>query len=192
MSAFETIQARQAALMLHALPADVRQRVMSKLDAAEAARLLPLLDELGDLGVSQSLGDRLQRVILPADTGTSTQASSTTVADLAVYGQVARLEADVVAKCLESCAPVTVAQLLRARDWPWKTQVLELMAESRRAAVHEWLRNRSVELAPAAVKALCERLSSYAARLSSQAERASVARRSQIPGGLRRWLAWIR
>jgi hypothetical protein len=185
MGALETIQARQAALLLHALPPDVQKRVVAKLDVAESARLQPLLDELVALGVSQSLGERLQRVLLPAQTSASTPVSPATVAELAVHGQVARLDARVIVQCLQGCAPVTVAQLLRSRDWPWKADVLELMPEARRAEMLELMSNQSTELAPAVLQAMCERLCRRAAHLIAPTGRPRST-------ALKRLLAWIR
>src|SRR5262245_26717617 len=117
MVASETMQARQAALLLHGLPLPTREQVLAKLDAHEAARLKPLLAELLGLGVAPEMGRQLQSVATPRP------AAPTSVEQLNAYD---------VAHCLQECSPATAAQLLRMRDWPWKAQVLGLIPEPRR------------------------------------------------------------
>jgi hypothetical protein len=111
----ETVQARQAALMLHGLAAHTRARVLAKLDAPQAQRLGPLLQELRDLGVAASLGERMHR---------EATAGATEVEQPTVVERLARLNASAVLPILETCAPLTVARLLTSNSWPWHEQVV--------------------------------------------------------------------
>lgn len=200
MAVPETMQARQAALLLHGLPRAVRQQVLAKLDVAESARLKPLLDELTELGVSQMLGLQLQHLASPPPT-----APASTARELTPHERVERLNAEDVARCFQSCAAVTVAQLLRARTWPWREKVLDLMPEGRRAEVLEHTRRSEFpSLAPAALAFLYELLclhtahgaeghsqpsGSPALRLETSA-RPAVGR--QIRAHLERLIGWMR
>jgi len=159
MAVRDTLQARQAALLVDALPPDARRQVIAKLDAVESSRLQSLLNELAEMGVSRSLGP-LPRVL----TSPSTLTTQERLAELNV--------ADAV-QCLESVAPATAAQLLLASDGSWRTQALDRMSHARRAEVLECLRHDSSPLAPAALRILCERLCTQVARVS--ADRAAAA-----------------
>ena len=200
MAAPETMQARRAALLLHGLPAAVQRQVVAKLDAAASARLKPLLDELTHLGIAPSLGRQFQ------DLTSFPQAAAPAPGEreLTLHERVERLSAPDVARCLQPCAPATVAQLLRAGDWSWKSQVLGLLPEAHRAQVFEHLRGELHVLAPAAVSTLCERLCRHAAELPLDSPKTGGARSAQPPTGtrsamlspigarLRRLASWMR
>src|SRR5678815_490175 len=62
----ETVAVRQAALLLHGLPSDVRRAVLAKLDTADADRLQRMLSELADMGVSPLLGRQLNASLASA------------------------------------------------------------------------------------------------------------------------------
>lgn len=198
MGVLETTQARRAALLLHALSPAIRRQVAGRLDAAESARLQPLLDELVKLGVSQSLGEKLQYLTSPMATSSPMPVSMAAVDKLTVQ-KAARLTAEDVVKCLQSCAPATAARLLHAHDWPWKAQVLELMPEARRAEVLDCTFVRS-ELAPAVLEALSERLCLQAGHPAARQSAPIMHRersghtgvRAQVRSVLKRLLAWIR
>jgi hypothetical protein len=159
----EPIAVRQAALLLHGLTPAVRRAVLAKLDGADADRLQRLLSELAEMGVSPSLGRRLNATLAsPADSSPEQKA--------------ARLNGDAVADALGACAPVTIAQLLRSREWPWKSQALARLSEGVRAAVVECMRRELPALGPAAVRRLCE-------RVCKDVERASAASSHQASEG---------
>jgi hypothetical protein len=198
MAAPETMQARQAALLLHGLPAAVQCQVIAKLDAAESARLKPLLDELTQLGIAPSLGRQLQ------DLASLPQAPAPGERELTLPERVERLSAADVARCLQLCAPATAAQLLHVRKWSWRWQVLGLLPEAHRAQVFEHMRGERYALAPAVAATLCERLCRHAAQLPVDSPKTGGVRSAQPPAGtrsamlspirarLRRLASWMR
>jgi hypothetical protein len=158
MAVHETLQARQAALLLHGLTADARARVLSHLTAAEAARLRPLLDELAQLGVPSSLSHEVQEKAAARATASLPEGTSARQRAKSLYG------ADVL-QALSACVPVTVAAILQIEEWPWKQQVLDLFPDLRRAEIKHHLRSDAPALPPAVAEALCERLCEEAAGL---------------------------
>ena len=196
--ASETVQARQAALLLHGLPSAVREQVIAKLDTREATRVKPLLDELVGLGVSPAMGRQLQTAAATQAATPGAAASGVPVRELTARERLEQLNADDVARALQSCSTSTVAQLLRAQTWSWKAQLLGLIPEPRRARVLEGLRRESPGVAPAVLELLCERVLQEAARLKTirsqpAATRATVvAPRSSVGARLRRFIRWTR
>jgi len=150
MDARETPQARRAALLLHSLPVGERRKVLTRLTATESAMLTALLDELKELGVSPSLGRRLQAEA-QAPRGDSQPPQPEAAAEQAQPA----LHPQQIARLLETCEALTVAQLLRARSWPWEAQVLESMAPARKSEVLS-MRSELVPLGPSAQRALCD------------------------------------
>lgn len=204
MAASETMQARQAALLLHGLPPAARRQVIAKLDAHETTRLEPLLDELAGLGVSPAVGLELQAVASQPAAPTPA-APIANVRELTPRERVEQLNADDVARCLQACSHATAAQLLRAGNWPWKAQVLGLIPEPRRARVLDNVRRESPTLPPAVLSLLCERLLQQAAQLktirsqpaASAPIRGCVAawrpgRHSTLRARFRRFIRWTR
>ena len=198
MAGPETAKARRAALLLHGLSAGSRRRVLAKLAPAEADRVKPILHELRRLGVSGAVGRQLEQLSSFPNAPLSSGRRDSTVPE-----RVASLAAADVLRCLERCAPATVAQLLRAGGWPWKQQVIDLMSEPRRTDVLGHLRRESAPLSPAFLEGLCERLCAEAVRSSNDHGAASVPHtrgsfsvRGPHASGtgqrLRRWLRWIR
>lgn len=196
----ESIRARQAALLLHGLAPSVRQRVIARLDKAEVGRLTPLLTELESLGVPQCLGDDLQQLAsAPSPQVTPGSSASPRTA----RERVQAMSAEDIVQAIKACAPVTVAQLLRAEAWPWKEQALASLPDLRRAEVLRHLSSESPPWAPAVLNAMCERLCLETARRCSKSSsthesthRLSSAKRQpatrSIAGELRRWFGWMR
>jgi hypothetical protein len=151
MAGAESVPTRRAALLLHGLPTEARDRVLARLTAADSARLQPLLRELCDLGVSPALCRDLQEQApaVPATPG-STAASA--------RQRVTALPPADVARALKLCSPATMAALLGLAEWPWKDEVLERAGELRRAELQRYLRGDAPALSPAVAEALCERL----------------------------------
>jgi hypothetical protein len=141
----ETVAVRQAALLLHGLEPAVQRAVLAKLAKADAERLRSLLSELAEMGVSPALGRRLNGSAIAAN-GASPEK------------KVEQLGAETIIVAVEDLAPVTIAQLVRAREWPWKAQVLALLPEPVCTAVGQALLQELPALPPAAVHRLCERL----------------------------------
>jgi len=157
MDARETPQARRAALLLHSLPVGERRKVLTRLTATESAMLTALLDELKELGVSPSLGRRLQaEAQAPRGESQGHQPGSQAPQPEAAAEQAQpALNPQQIARLLETCDALTVAQLLRARSWPWEAQVLESMASARKSEVLS-MRSELVPLGPSAQRALCD------------------------------------
>jgi hypothetical protein len=176
----ETLQARQAALLLHGLPPATRLQVIAKLNEAESKRLVPLLDELTELGVTQSLGERMKQLTPPAHSDGKRTAQE----------RAELLGAESVALCLQSCSPATVALLIRSNDWPWREQVLGLIANQ--IEVRNLLRAHSTAIAPAVLTALCERLCLEADQLAAVHSPLDQFHRAPQREGLRRWIPWMR
>jgi hypothetical protein len=175
MAAREASRARQAALLLHGMPVEARERVLSRLAPPEAARLQPLLRELAQLGASRSA------VTTPRSAAASARE------------RAASLSGALVVQAVSECAPVTVAALLGIADWPWKDELLARCPELRRAEVKQHLRGGAPALPPAAAEALCERLCQ--AFDSLEQDRMQVPAERE-PGAdsrrLRRILSWTR
>lgn len=181
--AAETLRVRQAALLLHGLPREARQRVLARLSDRETARLQPLLKELTELGVAQSLGYQLHE-LMPE--GPPTAGAS----KVGGVERAASLSAVEVERSLQSCAAVTAAAVLRASEWPWKQGVLDRMSDLRRAEVMRHLRGAGPLLSPAVLAALCARLCD-----GNGAERADVVppvSRPSVVSRLRRIMKWTR
>ena len=136
MAAPETLRARQAALLLHGLPAAVRQQVLARLSAPEALRLRPLLDELSALGIPTT---RVASIEEPRS----------------AVERAKQLRPEAVLQALRHRPPETVALLLRAVDWPWKREVINGMPDAlRREVVNR--ANGDVATAPAVLRILSE------------------------------------
>jgi hypothetical protein len=184
MAAPETLRARQAALLLHGMPVEARDRVLSRLSPPEAARLQPLLRELAGVGASR-----------PPPTAPP-------AADASARERAASLSGALVARAVSVCAPVTVAALLRIAEWPWRDELLARCPELRRAEVKQHLRGGAASLPPAVAEGLCERLCQAAAgleadRVPSPAGHESAADYPARGGArtnhrLRRMLSWTR
>ena len=193
MDARETMQARQAALLLHGMQPTERQKVIARLDTAESSRLIPLLAELTELGLPPARAEDVHRLVMDTAPEQTTEERGQTPLERA-----GRLSAEEVVLALESCAPATASQLLSAGEWAWKASVLDRMSEPSRAAVLECLRKDPPSLAPAALQALCARLCTEAAQLPSPFEglRAETRRirgpaeRAGVGARLRRLVGW--
>jgi hypothetical protein len=157
VGALETMRTRQAALLLHGMEPMEQQKVLAKLDVAESSRLIPLLAELAELGLPPARAQEVHRLVMGTVPERTADVGSQTPLERA-----GRLSAEEVVLALESCAPATAAQLLRASEWAWKASVLGRMSEAQRVEMLERMRKDSLPLAPAALRALCERLCTQA------------------------------
>jgi hypothetical protein len=132
-------------LLLHGLAPAARRAVLAQLATADADRLKPLLSELEAMGISPSLGRRLN-------------ASVTAASGSSPEKKVEELAAEAIVDVFGGSAPITIAQFMRSRDWSWKAQALARFSEPTRGAVAECLRRDLPVLPPAAVRRLCERV----------------------------------
>jgi len=164
MGASDTTQARQAALLLYGLRSNDREQVMARLSPAEVSRLQPLLAQLSELAIPRWQARQFEQ--LPGDELPNHELSAL---ELSALGQAARLGADAVLRALRRCSTATAAHLICAREWPWKAQVLERVADQLRAAVAECARMELTPLPPAVVESLCECLCRDAGRTYDQA-----------------------
>lgn len=185
----ETVNARQAALLLHGLEPATRKAVLARLGPAETAAVVPLLDELVELGVPMALGERFSANIAAAAANADAARSKLTAKE-----RVARMRPDGVAWCLQHCALVTAAVVIHAADWPWRDETLEQMPESRRFAVLTAVRSKPPRFTPAALEALCACL---CARVILMPAREPPRKNGQLAllkfkSALRRMIEWTR
>ncbi len=180
MSAPDTAS-RRAALLLHSLDARTREQVIARLSPDETALIVPLLKELATLGVPPTLGAQL-----------SSEAAS--AAMRSAQQDVEAMDAQIVAHCLVRCSTSTAAHFLSAASWPWKERVLDFMPAQRRIALQSRLRGRPRPLAPAVMKALCERIVAESRTLPAYARRSDPWIRwiATLRRGTQRMLAWTR
>lgn len=120
--------ARRCALLLHGLPPDDRQWLLSQLDAGERELVSALLSELQALGLPSDPAWRQEA--LEASSVAPSQPSpapappaSPASADGALVDAVARLPADQVARVLYAEPEGLVLALLGCRPWPWRSAV---------------------------------------------------------------------
>jgi hypothetical protein len=180
VAAFETIQVRRAALLLHGLPVDARRRIIARLDDPAVGELEQMLGELDRLGVPSSLGQHLQTL--------AAEPPSASDDGLSPSEQLDRCSASDIVSVLKQCATVTAANLLQARAWSWKQEVLSRLSELRRAEVLRLLRSGQARLPPAVLNALCKRVCREIDKLHQR----SVAAPAVVDTKRSRWFAWMR
>jgi FlhB HrpN YscU SpaS Family len=123
--------------------------------------------------------------------------------ELTALEEAERLDGEDVARCLQICAPMTIATLLTAHAWPWSASVLDFMPRERRSAVLECMRRDPPVPAPAVLISLCEYLCTCAVHLHAgqladcgwtQARRRVARSRapSRVGAALRRPIRWMR
>jgi hypothetical protein len=188
MGAPDTVAARQAALLVHGLDPAARGQVLERLDAAQAARIGLLLEELDGLGWQRARSPR------PGSGRGSARAAPPVPT---VQEQAARLRAEDVAQALTGCSAWTAARLLSVRDWPWKAQALGRLPALRRQEIRDALQAGVAPLPPAVADTLCECLLREAPRSAPSSGRPALVRLGVVrkawlamPARLRRGLAW--
>src|SRR5882724_1723151 len=159
MGASDTTQARQAALLLYGLRSKDREEVMARLSPAEVLRLHPLLAQLSELAIPRWHARQFEQV----------PGGELRNHELSALERAGRLGADAVLQALRRCSTGTAAQLICARDWPWKARVLESVADQLLIAVAECARMELGPLPPAVLESLCECLCRDAGRTHDQA-----------------------
>lgn len=176
------IPTRRAALLLHAQPPHLRRQILAKLTVDEAEALRPLLDELRYLGIPAGLAG-LEQLIHPGIAARGATGSAD------VTEQLQTFSATEIATALQSCAALTIAVLLEARDWTWKQNVLSLIPEPRKAEAGRCMQRGVPKLGVAALNFLIARLHAEAIRLrATSASAVPVAARASS----KRWTAWMR
>ena len=185
----ETVNARQAALLLHGLEPATRKAVLARLGPAETAAVRPLLDELIELGVPSAMGEQLRE-----KTAASASNVDGAARQLTAKERVARLRPDEVAWCLQQCAVMTAAVLIQATDWPWRDQALDQMTESRRVALLTAGRGKVPRLTAVALEALCECLCARVILMPAREPPPNGVQVAllQFQSTLRRMIKWMR
>jgi hypothetical protein len=166
---------RKAALLLHSVPTEDRDWLLSQLAPAQRQVVLALLGELAELGIpaEPQLLDEVVGRIEP-------MAAETQAPEIAVLQQA---DPVAVGDWLKREPAGLVARVLRLHDWPWAPEVLRQMGE---------LRRRDVQAALAGVPARAPlRTRGDAQLLALLARRVAQSRRTpaaQPPSAWRRWL----
>ena len=186
--------ARQAALVLHALPRVDRDWLLQQLSPVHRERLGDLLGELVQLRIpaSAALLDGVRPGTPPEPT---TRRYGRSVS--AIERRLENSDPQHVAALLEREPVALTARLLSLRDWPWAAGVLERLSPARRRQVQERLVAQSPErvvspLDTRLLSLLDERLAGGAAEARGRpdaAGRPSRRSRSLSPGF--RPLAWL-
>jgi len=184
----ENVALRRAALYVHGMNAKERGQLLIRLNEADAARLRPLLAELGELGVPRSLGRKFADA--PVSIGRDSARSE-------IEAQVCALEADDVARVISRCPAGIAARFVGGSSWPWREEVLRKLPASHRSELHTFAGEGGWPLAPAVKAAICERLLrevtpaiprrrdprlEFGSRVTTVAERAVSA--------VKGWFAW--
>ncbi|RKP48417.1 hypothetical protein [Trinickia fusca] len=171
---------RKAALLLLALqPAD-RAWLLEQLPGAERASLLSLLDELNALGIPADRSLVNAVLALPADAalaGAIAPVSSPTSPQLRALD---RADPARLAAVLRDEPAGLIAQLVRARAWPWRDALLEALGPVKRRQIDDMLKTQrdmpAAHTAPALQAALLTTLvARLAARVDVDAEPAARA-----------------
>jgi DNA-binding transcriptional ArsR family regulator len=165
---------REAALLLHGLPARARKQVLDDLGDAERRLVQPLLDELSALGIPAST--TLEPVRAPADARPRSSRE-----------RLAERPAQAIVACTGNGSARTLAALLSLSDWPWREDFLALLTDARRREVldHLWAGPVTVPLGVAEV--WCDRLNVEADGTPD----ALPARRGRFGPRLRSLLRWM-
>lgn len=155
---------RHAALVLHGMSDEDRDWVLAALPAAERERLLPLLLELQEIGVTRDASVLGQ---LTVRSGRQSRKAAPGPLESLDRQSVASL-----ARVLNAEPPQLVACFLGLRDWPWHARLVRLLDPSRRQP------SRRPQLAPALQEAL---LAAVGRKLES--ERALPTNGRRVFGG---------
>lgn len=120
----EPSNAREAALVVHALGDEDREVLLSYLGEGERQRIAPLLAELEGLGIPRSFNVNaiLARLKSEESATRPTAEHSTNVAYLQ------RQRAEVIQRVLRNQSPATISLLLNAHAWHWKHDVQAALA----------------------------------------------------------------
>ena len=159
MSVDVTKNARQAALMLHAMPPQDCAWLLRNLPTAQSAQLEVLLEDLRSLGILADPTFLAQVQKMPAtafppsrDTSSESRQPAVHTSASSLDDSAQRLESarvDILAAILKSEPAVLVALLLSMRNWSWHDELLEAMSMSQRLAVRRCLgirENRSLPI----------------------------------------------
>jgi hypothetical protein len=168
-------RARRAALALHALGDDDRERVLGLLDQPQRDRVQPLLRELQELGIPRGVA-KLET------TPNAAHRQSGTVGE-----RIAMIDPLAAAPVLARCGATSVAALMRVAPPHWVQNALAALSAAQRQSVHEQLDAVGVP-APKVAEALCT-------ALDDAVRGARGATSSASPDGhslTQRMLQWIR
>lgn len=125
----EMIQARKAALLVHALPTSARDAVLAQLSEPQRLRLQGLLDELQVMNVPA--GRDWLRYIEDVPPVEGQDAEVVRALQLAGASRMAQV--------FEQQPPEVVAAVVGAAAWRWRTEALEALPAQQRIAVNALL-----------------------------------------------------
>jgi len=166
---------RKAALLLHSVPAEDRDWLLSQLAPAQRQVVQALLGELAQLGIpaEPQLLDEVVGRVEPA-------AAEAQASEIACLQQA---DPRALAEWLRREPAGLVARVLRLHDWPWAHDVLQQMGEVRRRDVQAALAGVPAR-APLRTRGDAQLLALLARRVA-QSQRTPAA---QPPSAWRRWL----
>lgn len=166
---------KAAALSIHELAGADREAVLRVLSPEERARIMPLLEQLQDLGIPAGMVNRLPPDEPPIPSIDSDMLQS--------HRRCAALSAETVMQCTREQSAQTLGALLAVRAWPWAQELLRQLPEPRRRAVQEFCQTDS-SIRPAVQAVLVE-------TLAAAAERSGRPVKERV-GLFRRLAPWMR
>ncbi|KQV92873.1 hypothetical protein [Rhizobacter sp. Root1221] len=169
--------ARQAALLLHTMPAADRGWLLQQLPASQRTEAEQLLAELAELGVPAD-PRLLDEVLAPVTTGAPPLRLPSTEGDRLVQ-RLGQLPPRSIGAALQTESDVLVARVLRLAPWPWREAVLDHLGPTRRRRIQEHMLSAPVPVAWNALDlALLDVLCSHAERGSVNGSGHPVAPRA--------------
>jgi len=164
---------RKAALLLSSLREEDRAWLLARVDDSQRTRLAPLLSEVRGLGVS--VDPRTLRELAQSD-GDAQEPE----ADDSASASITSASASAVLEALGGEPDWLIAIVLRARPWPWREALLNLLGTERRSSIQKALPS-GVEVQPRVIETL---VAAIEARLDERA--AGWWRDSKAPRGAAR------
>ena len=133
---------RQAALALHALSPDDRERVWSRLDESKRTVLTPLLDELSSLGIPKGRTWIEDERSNPDADGTRSDQDDSAANRRIVW----RLHANDALSLLTRQSIETAVIVMQLAPWPWLAEVVENWPPQQRHTLRARLEKQDVQL----------------------------------------------
>lgn len=128
---------RKAALLLHSMPSCDQEWLLKQLPVHQAEILLPLLNDLRELGIPAD-PELLCEVALTPPVNPLPKATHNQARELSVEAQIAALEAadcQLLCRILHDEPAGLIARVLELNAWPWTGDLLQRLSPVKRAQV---------------------------------------------------------